>query len=125
MHTIQKTKRLWSLSLLSLILFTSQAHAYAVYGFIGDKWKKLGAERGPMGAPVTDERDALNGRYNDFQYGSIYWKRGMPEAFAVYGEIGGKWKSLGRERGLGYPLNDESPAGHGGRFNAFENGGFI
>jgi uncharacterized protein with LGFP repeats len=44
-------------------------------------------------------------------------------AFAVYGAIGDKWASLGGAQGpLGAPLNDESPAANGGRFNAFQHG---
>lgn len=44
-------------------------------------------------------------------------------AFAVYGDIGKKYSSVGGESGLlGKPLNDESPVPEGGRFNDFQNG---
>jgi uncharacterized protein with LGFP repeats len=44
-------------------------------------------------------------------------------AFAVYGLIGDKYRQLGGPGGLmGAPLNDESPAANGGRFNRFQHG---
>src|SRR5262247_1270631 len=45
-------------------------------------------------------------------------------AFQVYGEIGNKWDSLGREHGfLGNPLTDETGTPDGvGRFNHFQGG---
>ena len=99
------------------------AEAYQVYGAIGEKWRQLGAETGPLGAPSSDERDAARGgRFNEFQHGFIYWN-GRDGAHAVYGTIGEKWKQLGRETGaLGYPLTDELPGTNGGRFNNFESG---
>lgn len=110
---------------LSFLASTSNVFAFQVYGAIGDKWRQLGAESGPLGAPKTDELDAARGgRYNEFQYGFIYWHPDSG-AHAVYGAIGEKWNKLGRERGFGYPLTDEQPAKNGGRFNDFENGGSI
>lgn len=34
---------------------TSDALAYEVYGAVGDKWRQLGAQAGPLGAPRSDE----------------------------------------------------------------------
>ena len=48
---------------------------------------------------------------------------GAAYAFAVYGEIGKKYASVGGVSGfLGNPLNDESSSPQGGRFNDFEHG---
>ena len=106
-------------------LAATPASAFQVYGAIGEKWKQLKAEAGPLGGPRSDERKAAgDGRYNEFQHGYIYWqpKHG---AFAVYGAIGEKWNQMGRERNFGFPVTDERSAPRGGRFNDFENGGSI
>lgn len=110
------------LFVLAFLASSSSVSAYQVYGAIGEKRRQLGAESGPLGAPRSDESDAARGgRYNDFQYGFIYWYPNIG-AHAVYGLIGEKWNQLGRERGFGYPLTDEQPAKNGGRFNDFESG---
>ncbi|MEG4169187.1 MULTISPECIES: hypothetical protein [unclassified Microcoleus] len=97
--------------------------AQQLYGDIFDKWARLGGERSPLGNPTTDERPAAKGgRYNDFQHGFIYWRPNQG-AYAVYGEIGKKWNSIGRERSaVGYPISDERSAANGGRYNQFEFG---
>ena len=95
-----------------------------VYGAIGQKWVALNGIKGPLGVPQSDELDAANGgRYNEFQNGFIFWTP-QTNAHAVYGDIGKKWTELGRERGFGYPLTDEQEAS-GGRYNEFQNGGYI
>jgi uncharacterized protein with LGFP repeats len=97
----------------------------AIYGHIFDKWVSMGGERSPLGNPTTDELPAANGgRYNDFQHGAIYWHPNIG-AYAVYGLIGQKWISSGRERGFGYPITDELPAANGGRYNDFQNNASI
>ena len=107
------------------ILTATPASAFEVYGAIGEKWKQLRAEAGPLGAARSDERNAARGgRYNEFQHGYIYWHPGHG-AFAVYGAIGAKWNQIGREPSFGFPLTDERPAAGGGRYNDFENGGSI
>jgi uncharacterized protein with LGFP repeats len=82
--------------------------AHVVYGSIRAKWHELGRETGALGYPVSDESAATNGgRFNNFQFGMIYWHPKFG-AHAVYGRIGEKWISLGRERGVcGYPTSDE------------------
>jgi uncharacterized protein with LGFP repeats len=51
--------------------------AHEVHGAIRVKWVELGAERGFLGYPVTDQtpgRDAQSrGAFNHFQRGSIFW----------------------------------------------------
>lgn len=107
------------LTALCLYVPSSAVFAYQVYGAIGEKWKELGAESGRLGAPGTDELDAAyGGRFNHFQYGSIYWH---PEtgAHVVWGLIGTRWIELGREQ-FGYPITDELPTPDGrGRYNHF------
>lgn len=97
--------------------------AYAVYGALGKRWDGMSRERGALGYPLTDERDALNGgRFNEFEYGYIYWHPDTG-AYAVYGDIGQRWNNLGRERGsLGYPISNEESAGGRDRISYFQNG---
>jgi uncharacterized protein with LGFP repeats len=120
-----KTKAFAILIVGVTLTVSSVAAAYQVYGAIAEKWRQLGSASGPLGAPKSDESAAARGgRFNEFQYGFIYWHPNFG-AHAVYGLIGEKWNQLGRERGFGYPLTDEQPAQRGGRFNDFENGGSI
>lgn len=99
--------------------------AYEVHGSIYAKWLEFGLETGLLGYPMTDETPAPDGigRFNHFQYGSIYW---TPDtgAWEVHGSIRDKWASLGWETGLlGYPLTDETVTPDGvGRFNHFQGG---
>jgi uncharacterized protein with LGFP repeats len=81
---------------------------HIVYGTIREKWNELGREGGALGYPATDELPAFNGgRFNNFQYGSIYWHLKFG-AHAVYGRINEQWNKLGREKGVcGYPTSDE------------------
>jgi uncharacterized protein with LGFP repeats len=118
-------KRMYLIGALSLCAATLNGQGFLVYGAIGDKWTELRRERGPLGAPRTDELDAARGgRYNEFQHGFIYWHPNIG-AHAVYGLIGQKWNALGRERGYGFPLTDELSARNGGRYNEFEGGRSI
>ncbi len=106
-------------SLLNNFTKTLAQTTYKVYGAIGNKWRQLGAETGPLGLPIADELDALyGGRFNQFQHGFIYWH---PEigAYGVWGLIGERYSQIGRER-FGYPITDDlSTPDSRGRFNHF------
>lgn len=108
------------------IYWTASTGANLIYGLIRNKWASMGWERSPLGYPMSDESDAgsKKGRYNNFQNGSIIWKSGTPEAFAVYGAIYGKWADKSYDSGfLGFPLTDETGTPDGiGRYNHFEGG---
>lgn len=109
------------------IYYTPATGAHLIYGLIRAKWIHLGRERGPNGYPITDEADAISGygRFNNFQNGTIIWKRGTPEAFSVYGAIYGKWGAGRYDAGpLGFPLTDETDClfPNIGRYNDFEHG---
>lgn len=45
----------------------------AAGGLIGDKWRALGAERGPLGCPVGGEQPVPGGRVQTFEHGQIAW----------------------------------------------------
>jgi hypothetical protein len=107
------------------IYWTPDTGAHEVHGAILQKWASLGWERSDLGYPTTDESITPDGigRFNHFQYGSIYW---TPDtgAHEVHGAIRDKWAQLGWERSdLGYPTTDESVTPDGiGRFNHFQHG---
>lgn len=116
---VRHTMKSIGLGLLFTLIMNSVAFGFAVYGAIGEKYVKLGSERGPLGAPLSDEAPAsFGGRFNNFQYGFIYWHPQIG-AFAVWGAIGEKWNEFGRVT-FGYPITDElaTPDGRG-RFNHF------
>ncbi len=99
--------------------------AFEIHGDIRLKWLGLGGVKSPLGYPTSDEKAAGNGwRYNEFQYGFIYWKS-RTQTFALYGAIGAKWNALGRGPGFSYPIGDEKPLPGGGWGQDFENGGSI
>jgi uncharacterized protein with LGFP repeats len=104
-------------------LMASVALAFEVHGAIAEKWRSLGATRGFLGAPMTNETTTPDGvgRYNHFQGGSIYWTP-KTQAHEVHGLIRDKWASLRWERGvLGYPTSDEFQDGGYWR-NNFQHG---
>ena len=107
------------------IYWHSRTGAFETHGAIRDKWRKLDAEMGLLGYPVTDETPSTDGggRYNHFERGSIYWYP-RTGAFEVHGAIRDKWNKLGAETGpLHYPITDETAALDGeGRYNHFEGG---
>ncbi|HEX7743854.1 MAG TPA: polysaccharide deacetylase family protein [Micromonosporaceae bacterium] len=104
------------------IYWRSGAATVYVYGAILTKYRSLGTVNSFLRFPTTDELPAANGgRYNHFQYGSIFWTSATG-AHEAHGAIRTKWASLGWERGfLGYPLSDEV-AVTGGRASQFQGG---
>jgi hypothetical protein len=98
--------------------------AFEIYGLIRAKWAALGWENSFLRFPMTGERPVGSGRgrANDFEGGVIAWTN-LTGANEVHGLIVQRWKALGREDGLGFPLTDETATPDGrGRFNHFENG---
>jgi uncharacterized protein with LGFP repeats len=91
-----------------------------VIGAIREKWLALGGEAA-FGPALDVERPTFDGvgRAQAFaRGGTISWHPTLG-AFAVWGGIGRKWQSLGRER-WAYPVTDESGCPDGvGRFNHF------
>lgn len=57
------------------IYWSPDTGAHEVHGAIRDKWISMGAERGELGYPVSDESQAPDGvsRISRFQRGSILW----------------------------------------------------
>lgn len=111
------------------IYWSPQTGAQLIYGLIRSKWAALGWEKSPLGYPTTDELNASSGkgRFTNFQGGTIIWKTGASQAFAVYGFIYAKWGEQSWDKGyLGFPVTDETSTPDGtGRYNHFENNGSI
>lgn len=101
--------------------------AFQPYGTIGNKWRAAGAGSSPVGNPVrVEENSKLGGRFTEFQKGMIIWNSANNQAWMVYGQILGAYRSTGSEEKWGFPVQDEadasaSPTGSKGRFQKFGN----
>lgn len=111
------------------IYWSPKTGAQLIHGLIRTKWAALGWEKSVLGYPTTDELNAGSGkgRFNNFQNGTIIWKSGSAEAFAVYGLIYAKWGEQKWDVGeLGFPVTDETETpDRSGRYNHFENNASI
>lgn len=103
------------------IFWTAQQGAWPILGAIRTKWIATGAERGPLGFPVSDHLTNPDevGRRQHFsanlagQTGSIYWTQATGARW-VSGPIRTRWASLGWEGGrLGYPVSDQQSVADG------------
>ncbi|MFC9353081.1 choice-of-anchor D domain-containing protein [Arthrobacter sp. NPDC057013] len=111
------------------IFWSPTTGAHEVHGAIRTKWASLGAEKGPLGYPTTDENitpDRIGG-YTHFSGSggaSIFWSP-TTGAHEVHGAIRAKWASLGWEKGLlGYPTTDQAAAVDGaGQYSHFSGSG--
>ncbi|WP_240801459.1 hypothetical protein [Streptomyces sp. A1136] len=103
--------------------------AFQPYGTIGARYEATGGHDGPLGWPLRAEEPAqLGGRFQLFQNGIVIWH--PDAAFAVYGEILGKFWATDAERRWGFPTMDEAdaapaPNGTRGRYQFFEQGLFM
>ena len=105
-------------------IYSSPAGVYSIHGDIRRRWTDLGEGASVLGYPTTDETETPDsvGRYNHFQFGSIYW---TPDTGAceIRGAIRDRWAALGWERSyLGYPVSGELPTNQGGFVNGFQRG---
>jgi hypothetical protein len=57
--------------------------AHEVHGKIASKWDEFNREQGQLGYPISDEHDALGGRQNDFQHGSLFWNQEKNEVTVI------------------------------------------
>ncbi|NYJ06585.1 hypothetical protein [Petropleomorpha daqingensis] len=109
---------------LGSIYWTQATGAHEVYGAIKARYDVVGGPGSYLGFPTTGETGTADGvgRFNDFERGSIYYTLGTG-AHVVWGAIWGKWRALGAERFLGYPVTDELGTGDGvGKRSEFQLG---
>lgn len=88
------------------LYWSANTGAHEVHGLIQKAFDKAGGLE-KLGFPTTDERETpdKSGMYNHFENGSIYWKKGRPEAIIVPDWVINVWSQLGWEQGkLGYPV---------------------
>jgi murein DD-endopeptidase MepM/ murein hydrolase activator NlpD len=117
---------------------------FEIHGAIFNRWKELRYAAGPLGLPITDEREALKspisgltGRNNLFEGGAIHWIRETDKIFVIgLNQSIGNQKNIGKlitERymaeggsggALGFPVNDDYLWQDGVRCD-FENGCII
>lgn len=82
-----------------------------------------------LGKPLGPEVWCLDkvGRWQQFERGAIYWHPRVDNATAHYlaGGILGRWRQMGSELWMGYPISDELPCPDGtGRMNHFAGDAF-
>jgi len=97
--------------------------AREVHGAISGAWAAAGGVGG-LGLPLTDETPTprATGAFNHFQGGSVYWSPATG-AHLVRGGIRDRWAALGWERGLGFPVTDDTPTpARTGWFTHFQGG---
>ncbi|MCF2528768.1 arylsulfotransferase family protein [Yinghuangia soli] len=100
--------------------------AFEVHGAVRNKWAELGAERGFLGYPITNELPTAGntGAYNHFQRGSVFWSPATG-AHEVHGGIRDAWARVGWQGGrLGFPTSDEFAPSDGYRRQDFQ-GGYV
>ncbi|WP_273352963.1 LGFP repeat-containing protein [Corynebacterium resistens] len=105
-------------------IYGSLAGLASIHGAIYDKWIQTGAEKGPLGYPVTDETKTPDGigRFNRFTGGMIYWhpKHG---AHFIKGNMLDQWGTAGYEKStLGYPTEDPQNNGQALQSQRFQHG---
>jgi len=109
----------------SHLLVPGHGAAHEVHGAILGHYLTMGGPSSALGLPATDETGTPDrvGRFNHFQYGSIYWTP-TTGAQSIQGAIKAKWAQDQWETGfLGYPLTDERTTPDGtGRYNHLQGG---
>jgi len=104
------------------IYWSPATGAHDVRGAIRTRWAASGWERGSLGYPVTGDSKAVGGYFTHFQGGSIYYSAATG-AHLTRGAIRDKWAALGWERGLGFPVTDDTATPNGkGWFTHFQGG---
>lgn len=103
--------------------------AWTVVNGIREKWMSMGAEKGSMGYPTSDESLTFDqvgwfGTFSGSDGGAIYW---TPEygSWSIFGTVYKKYIALGGPSGpLGYPTTDEvKHTDNIGRYNHFRHRG--
>ncbi|MEV5969316.1 FG-GAP-like repeat-containing protein [Streptomyces sp. NPDC051921] len=103
--------------------------AWMVQNGIRDYWKSLGAEKGFLGYPTSDESTTFESDAWVTTFsgsggnGAIYWTYDFGGR-SIHGTIYKKYLALGGPAGFGYPTTDETNVDDGiGRYNNFRRRG--
>jgi uncharacterized protein with LGFP repeats len=101
-------------------VYSSAAGAYAVRGWIGDRFTAAGGAGGVLGFPSADEVAVPGGARQAFAGGDVV--SSSAGAFVVRGWIGDRYRALGRDSGLlGFPKAEEKQVA-GGAYQDFTGG---
>lgn len=105
-------------------IYHSQAHdARPVYGKILEKHGSDGILVWGFPKAVESDTQDFGGRYQNFEFGTIYYRWGAESAYGVKDHIMRAYKLLGYEVGkLGYPTSDEKEISAGVVRQSFEHG---
>ncbi|MEP6761125.1 MAG: hypothetical protein ABJA93_07140, partial [Sporichthyaceae bacterium] len=88
--------------------------AHLVTGSIRAKYVAVGATRGRLGFPLTDQLAVTRGAVSRFQGGDIYSSAATGAHVVPRGGIRNRWLALGAQRGrLGFPRTDRLVTGSG------------
>ncbi|MET9465141.1 FG-GAP-like repeat-containing protein [Streptomyces sp. NPDC006544] len=103
--------------------------AWTVVNGIREKWMSMGAEKGSMGYPTSDEGLTFDnvgwfGTFSGSDGGAIYWTPDFG-SWSIFGTVYKKYLALGGPSGpLGYPTTDEiRHTDNIGRYNHFRHRG--
>jgi hypothetical protein len=92
-----------------LLVSPGSASAADDGGQIDARWAATGADAGPLGVPLGDSYDVLDGRARDFAGGSVYWSP-LYGAWEVLGAARDKYLATGGPGGvLGFPVAPPVP----------------
>lgn len=102
-------------------------NAYETHGAILATWNALGGANGVLGLPTSDEGQTarVNGRYETFQGGNLYYNPATNQTFLVYGGILNKYRQLGYSaHPLGLPTSNRRKGARGGShvYQVFQGG---
>ena len=90
------------------ILWSSKTDAHAVYGEILKEFNNGRVERWGLPLKAEGATQDNKGRYQNYEFGTIYFKWGTDKAFGVKDKILKAYKLLGYEVGnIGFPASDE------------------
>lgn len=104
-------------------IYSTSAGAFEVRGWIGDRYRLIGAETSRIGAPIEVERGAPYGAVQRFAKGTVYAT--LQGTWEVAGSIGDVYAGLGAEGSrLGLPRSGEV-AVSGGVTQYFERGRIV
>jgi hypothetical protein len=96
--------------------------SHLVSGDICLKWEALGASRGVLGEPTSDELTSTRARYAHFEDGDIFAAAELG-VHDVYGAAAREYQRLGYEEScLGLPIADQEQTAAGGFIARFEHG---
>ena len=107
-----------------MILWHRDHGAHEVHGWPATRYRRSGAEKGPLGFPRTDHRPVgdRSGQVIRFERGSLYRRFGGSTRMVLW-RADRRYRTLGGPRGrLGWPTSDTRSTTAPGKVTTFERG---